>query len=163
MHATTFGGAMLPITAPGPVLVLGPSPLTNWLYEQFLRRKKKINKITPQLIKLQASMSHSKWLHCVWSTSNAHRQSTVPSSAWNACVHYTPPCASRRTIKPTVVGTESITGAVRPRYNVSLGTRICQRYLEINVISREFYIGAYGEGTENINVILKLLTRENVI
>jgi hypothetical protein len=36
---------------------------------------------------------------------------------------------------------------------------ICRRYIEINVISREFYIGVYGEGTENINVI----TRENVI
>jgi hypothetical protein len=30
----------------------------------------------------------------------------------------------------------------------------------MNVISREFYMGAYGEGPENINVIMR---RENVI
>ncbi len=48
---------------------------------------------------------------------------------------------------------------VKPRYNVSLGTRIFQRYIEINVILREFYMGVYLEGPENTNVI----TRENII
>ncbi len=47
---------------------------------------------------------------------------------------------------------------MKPRYNVSQGTRIFPRYFEINVTSREFYMGFYGEGTENINVI----TTENV-
>jgi hypothetical protein len=47
---------------------------------------------------------------------------------------------------------------VKPQYNVSLGTRIFQCYVEINFISREFYIVIYGEGTEYINMI----TRGNV-
>jgi hypothetical protein len=38
-------------------------------------------------------------------------------------------------------------------------TRVFQRYFEINVISREFYMGVYGKGPENFDV----LTRENVI
>ncbi len=43
---------------------------------------------------------------------------------------------------------------VKPRHNVSLGTRIFQRYFETNFILREFYMGFYGEGIENINVKL---------
>ncbi len=34
-----------------------------------------------------------------------------------------------------------------------------QRYFEINVIIKEFYIQTYGKGPENINVV----TRENII
>jgi hypothetical protein len=49
----------------------------------------------------------------------------------------------------------TIGDTVKPRYNVPLGTRIFQRYIEINVISREFYMGVYVEGPENTNVITR--------
>lgn len=48
---------------------------------------------------------------------------------------------------------------VKPRYDVTLRKTIFQRYFEINVLPREFYMGVYGEGPENI----KVRTRENII
>jgi hypothetical protein len=49
--------------------------------------------------------------------------------------------------------------AVKPLYNVSLGTKILQRYIEINVISSVKYMGVYGEG----EIFLDVISRENVI
>jgi hypothetical protein len=47
---------------------------------------------------------------------------------------------------------------VKPQYNVSLRTKIFQRCIEIDHISRVKYMGVYGEGIHFLDVI----SRENV-
>jgi hypothetical protein len=42
---------------------------------------------------------------------------------------------------------------VKAQYNVSLGNKILQRYIKINVILRVNYMGVYGEGKNFPNVI----------
>ncbi len=49
-------------------------------------------------------------------------------------------------LKPDLALNYGYKNTVKPRYNVSPGTSILQRYIEINVISREFHIGVYREG-----------------